>query len=76
MRTLIDLIQEKEQVEKILEGKDNKADFRMGKAMGESVQLQIIHDDCHELLEWIKGHTGDTVPKKLLVTKIQGETIG
>lgn len=78
MRTLIELNQEQQKnEEKIEKGKKHfNGDFGLGKAIGESLQLEIIRGDYHELLEWIKGHKEDSVPKDTLISKIQGEVIG
>ena len=78
MRTLTELNQEQKLIdEKVEKGKENlNGDFGLGKAIGESLQLEMIRSDYFELLEWIKAHKEESISKSMLITKIQGETIG
>jgi hypothetical protein len=76
MRTLIELQQEKKRIDELIEkSKENKTEeYKLGKLMGEIIQLEIMISDIFELLEWIKN--SKEFKKEPLISKIQGETIG
>jgi hypothetical protein len=76
MRTLIELQQEKKRIDDLIERskENNTEEYKLGKLMGEIIQIEIIISDIFELLEWIKNNK--EFKKELLISKIQGETIG